>query len=82
MEVAPSRKLTVPVGLPVAPVTVAVKVTVCPAFEGLADETRLVVVEAVVAALLNRYAVMVPLRGLLPVPVMLEVASSPSAAKA
>ena len=45
--VAPSRKLTVPAGLP-APgavtVTVAVKVTPCPKTDGLAEDVRLVLV--------------------------------------
>jgi hypothetical protein len=46
---APSRKFTVPVGLP-APgavtVTVAVNVTLCPKTDGLAEEVRLVLVLA------------------------------------
>jgi hypothetical protein len=45
----PSRNVTVPEGLP-APgattATVAVKVTLCPKTDGLADEARLVVVLA------------------------------------
>jgi len=49
MTVTPSRKFTVPVGLP-APgavtVTVAVKVTDCPNTDGFADELRLVLVLA------------------------------------
>jgi hypothetical protein len=49
ITVAPSRKFTVPVGLP-APgavtATVAVKVTDCPNTEGLAEEVRLVLVLA------------------------------------
>lgn len=43
MEVAPSKKSTVPVGVPPVPVTVAVNVTDCPAVEGLSEETTLVV---------------------------------------
>ena len=47
--VVPSRKVTVPVGLP-APgatgATVAVKVTDCPNTDGLADEATVVVVVA------------------------------------
>ena len=39
---APSRKVTVPVGLD--PVTVAVNVTACPAVDGFADEVSVVVV--------------------------------------
>jgi hypothetical protein len=42
--VAPSLKLTVPLGL--APVTVAVNVTDCPTVDGFCDELRLVVVLA------------------------------------
>ncbi len=49
ITVAPSRKLTVPAGLP-APgattATVAVNVTLWPKTEGLADEARVVVVLA------------------------------------
>src|SRR5207249_10287803 len=42
---APSKKSeTVPVGVPSAPLTVAVKVTVCPATAGFTDEGRVVVV--------------------------------------
>ena len=47
--VAPSRKVTVPDGLP-APgattATVAVKVTLCPKVDGLSDEATVVVVLA------------------------------------
>jgi len=48
--VAPSRKVTVPVGVAtvVLPVTVAVKVTLCPKTDGLADEATVVVVLAFV----------------------------------
>ena len=47
MLVAPSEKVTIPVGLPGAlSVTVAVKVTLCPGAEGLAEETMVVVVLA------------------------------------
>ncbi len=49
ITVAPSRKFTVPVGLP-APgattVTVAVKVTLCPKTDGFTDEATVVVVLA------------------------------------
>ena len=49
MLLAPSRKVTVPVGVP-APAntaaTVAVKVTDCPKVEGFADDATLVVVFA------------------------------------
>lgn len=41
--VVPSRNATVPVGVPTA-VTVAVKVTVCPAVEGFSEEATAVVV--------------------------------------
>lgn len=40
----PSLNVTVPVGVPPALVTVAVKVTDCPKTEGLADEVTVVVV--------------------------------------
>jgi hypothetical protein len=79
--VAPSRKATVPVG-PAEPVTVAVKVTLCPAVDGLADEVKVVLVLAPVATFLNTYAVIAPMRGLLPIPVVPEVESCPSVAKA
>jgi hypothetical protein len=47
---APSRKLTEPVGFAtvVLPVTVAVKVTLCPKTDGLTDDARVVVVVACV----------------------------------
>ena len=41
--VAPLLNVTVPVGVPLAAVTVAVKVTDCPRVEGFADEDRVVV---------------------------------------
>jgi hypothetical protein len=47
--VAPSLKVTVPVGMPVpgaVAITVAVKVTACPKIEGLTDELTAVVVLA------------------------------------
>ena len=49
--VAPSLNVTVPVGVPgvATPVTVAVKVTDCPAVDGLRDEARAVVLVAVCA---------------------------------
>jgi hypothetical protein len=49
ITVAPSRKLTVPVGVPapgLTTATVAVKVVDCPKTVGLTDEVRLVVVLA------------------------------------
>jgi hypothetical protein len=49
MTVAPSRKFTVPVGVPapgLTTATVAVKVTLCPKTDGLTDDARLVVVLA------------------------------------
>jgi len=49
MTVVPSRKFTVPVGVP-APgavtVTVAVNVTLCPKTDGFTDDVRLVLVPA------------------------------------
>ena len=46
MLVLPSKNVTVPVGTPPAPETVAVKVTVCPQRRGISDEARVVVVAA------------------------------------
>lgn len=45
MAVAPSRKVTVPVGIPVL-LTVAVKMTACPTMDGFAEEPSTVVVGA------------------------------------
>jgi len=60
--VAPSRKFTVPAGLP-APgettATVAVKVTVCPEVDGFRDEATVVVVLALLAARVNTALVLV-----------------------
>ncbi|GAA2743396.1 hypothetical protein GCM10009868_16950 [Terrabacter aerolatus] len=57
----PSRKTTVPVGVPFPAVTVAVRVTVCPTTDGVADEARVVVVDTaartVTAALVALVAV-------------------------
>jgi hypothetical protein len=38
MVVLPSLNVTVPVGVPLPDVTVAVKVTDCPAFEGFSED--------------------------------------------
>jgi len=46
MLVFPSKNVTVPVGTPPAPETVAVKVTACPNADGFADEARVVVLAA------------------------------------
>lgn len=46
--VEPSRKATVPVGVPVAEVTVAVKVTALPKTEGFREEVKAVAEEAAV----------------------------------
>jgi hypothetical protein len=46
MLVFPSKNVTVPVGTPPGPETVAVKVAACPNADGLADEARVVVVAA------------------------------------
>src|SRR6266404_5675800 len=43
--VAPSLNVTVPVGVPLVPVTVAVNVTDCPNTEGFCEELTMVVVE-------------------------------------
>jgi len=42
IEVAPSKKITVPVGVPAVLVTVAVNVTVCPAVDGFSEEATTV----------------------------------------
>jgi len=47
---APSRKVTVPVGTPAPDVTVELNVTVCPNVEGLGDDVRLVDVAAAAGA--------------------------------
>lgn len=49
-----SRKATLPVGVDPVPVTVAVNVTLCPAVDGLTEESRAVLVEAPLAVLLKR----------------------------
>jgi len=46
MFVVPSKNVTVPVGVPEAVVTVAVKVTLWPAVDGLFDDVIVVVVVA------------------------------------
>ncbi len=46
ITVAPSLKVTVPVGVPALLATVAVNVTACPTLLGLADEDRAVLVDA------------------------------------
>ena len=48
--VAPFRKVTVPVGVPPAPETVAVRTIGCPEEAGFAEDARLVVVPIPVAA--------------------------------
>ena len=45
--VAPSRKVTVPVGVPPGLATVAVNATICPNTEGLASLVTVVLVSAV-----------------------------------
>ena len=53
-SVWPSSNVTVPVGVPPYwPVTVAVKVTVCPTCDGLGEEERVVVVGAFCTFCLN-----------------------------
>lgn len=44
MDAGPSKKVTVPVGVPEALETVAVKVTLCPGIAGFAEEVTTVVV--------------------------------------
>src|SRR5437867_11215063 len=48
--VAPSRNVTVPVGTPVAEVTVALRATTCPVVEGFGVEVKVVVVAAAAGA--------------------------------
>ena len=45
--VAPSRKVTVPVGVPVDALTAAVSVTACPKTVGFLEETKVVVAPVV-----------------------------------
>ena len=52
IEVVPSMKATVPVGVPAAEVTVAVKVTCCPNTDGFADDATTVTVLATVTVTL------------------------------
>lgn len=80
--VEPSRKATLPVGVAPVPVTAAVKVTLCPAADGLTEESRVVVVESPLAVLSKRYAAIAPVSGLLPLPVIVDVACCPFAANA
>ena len=82
IAVEPSRKLTLPVGVEPVPVTVAVNVTLCPAVDGFTEESRAVLVEAPLAVLSNKYALIAPVSGLLPLPVIVDVACCPSAANA
>jgi hypothetical protein len=62
ITVAPSRKLTVPVGVP-APgattATVAVKVADCPNTDGLTEDVRVVVVSALLTTWLKAALVLV-----------------------
>ena len=53
-DVLPSKNVTVPVGVPAILLTVAVNVTDWPAFDGLADELKVVVVAFPVAVSLKR----------------------------
>ena len=56
--VAPSVKVTLPAGVPLALVTVAVKVTLCPCDAGFAEELRAVEVAAGATTLCVRLAVL------------------------
>ena len=47
INVAPSRKFTVPAGVPEAELTVALSVTDCPNVEGFSEDANVVVVAAV-----------------------------------
>jgi hypothetical protein len=44
MEVVPSKKITVPVGVPPVPLTVAVNVIDCPAVDGFSEDSSDVLV--------------------------------------
>jgi hypothetical protein len=62
ITVAPSRKLTVPVGVPapgLTTATVAVNVTLWPKTDGLTDDVRLVVVLALLTTWLTAVLVLV-----------------------
>ncbi len=71
--VAPSLKVTVPVGVPPAPVTVAVKVTDWPKVEGLADEPSAVVVSALATVRLKVRVTVVPTVRFASVTMMVDV---------
>ena len=62
--VAPSKKLTLPPGVPASDVTVAVMVTFCPNVLGFGDVPRLVVVTPLKFAVTLLAALMVMLLGL------------------
>jgi hypothetical protein len=69
ITVEPSLKLTVPVGVPAPPVTVAVNVTDCPKAEGFWEELRLVAeglaAVAVIAPLMRSRTVVVATKSFL-----------------
>ena len=68
MTVVPSRKLTVPAGVPAPGLTtaiVAVKVVDCPKTDGLTDEVRLVVVLALLTTW-DTAELVLPLKFVLP----------------
>src|SRR5512146_2171897 len=83
MDAEPSRKSTVPVGVPALPDTVAVKVTLWPELEGFVDEAS----ETTGFArdddpTLNAYDAMAPTRGTLCGPALTVGASCASVANA
>src|SRR5690349_20729998 len=83
MVVVPSRKVTVPVGVPGERlVTVAVNVMLVPAVTVVAEDVRATAVGAPVGATLKVYEAIAPTSGLPLAPVFVEVASWPSVAKA
>lgn len=57
--VLPSVNVTVPVGVPLAAVTVALKVTGCPAVEGFWEEVRAVVLAILLTVWLSTDEVLV-----------------------
>src|SRR6266446_5714254 len=58
--VAPSRNVTVPVGMPAGELTVAVKVTGWPKADGFAEDTRAVVVAGLITVNLAALEVALP----------------------
>src|SRR5687768_11015135 len=81
MDVLPSRKFIVPVGVPLVPLAVAVKVTLCPAVAGFAELNKDTDAVALVPPTENVYDTTFPTSGLLCEPTPMG-ASCPSTANA